>query len=99
MDASFNVIEEFDEKFFDSLIELVNLNLRDNQLKMLPKAIENLKMLERLDLTNNNLTGLPFELAKLGSLKQILLTGNPIRTIRKDIINVSHFFPILDYLS
>lgn len=56
LDISFNQLSELDENFFAHLMMLVNFNLRDNQLKELPKTIEQLQSLERLDLTNNNLT-------------------------------------------
>ena len=87
LDVSFNKITEIDENCFDNLVSLVNFNLRDNQLKNLPKTVKNLQVLERLDLSNNNLSNLPCELAAIESLKQILLVGNPLRTIRKDIIS------------
>ena len=36
---------------------------------------------------------LPCELAAIESLKQLLVEGNPIRTIRRDVINVIYRLP------
>jgi Leucine-rich repeat (LRR) protein len=53
---SFNQINEIDEKTFDNLVSLVNLNLRDNQIATIPSTIKKLQNIERLDLSNNNLS-------------------------------------------
>jgi Leucine-rich repeat (LRR) protein len=53
---SFNQLNEIDEKSFDNLVSLVNLNLRDNQLVTIPSTIKVLQNIERLDLSNNNLS-------------------------------------------
>ncbi len=55
-DMSFNQLNEIDEKSFDNLVSLVNLNLRDNQLVTIPSTIKVLQNIERLDLSNNNLS-------------------------------------------
>lgn len=38
-------------------MSLINLNLRDNRIKVLPSTVRHLQSLERLDLTNNDLPG------------------------------------------
>ena len=57
LDVSFNQLESLDAGFFESLLSVVNLNLRDNKLVALPATIRSLNKLTRLDLSNNNLSG------------------------------------------
>lgn len=54
---SFNQLTEIDEKIFDNLVSIVNLNIRDNKLTNLPKAVQVLQNIERFDLSNNDLSG------------------------------------------
>ncbi|XP_060073682.1 leucine-rich repeat-containing protein 40-like [Ylistrum balloti] len=81
-----NRIQQITMDHLECLKSVTVLDLRDNQLAVLPEAITLLEGLERLDLSNNNLPGLPFTLGLIVSLKSIVLDGNPMKSIRRDII-------------
>ncbi|XP_021354687.1 leucine-rich repeat-containing protein 40-like isoform X2 [Mizuhopecten yessoensis] len=81
-----NRIQQITMAHLECLKSVTVLDLRDNQLTVLPEAITLLEGLERLDLSNNNLIGLPFTLGLIVSLKSIVLDGNPMKSIRRDII-------------
>uniref|UniRef100_A0A7N5P274 Leucine-rich repeat-containing protein 40 n=1 Tax=Ailuropoda melanoleuca TaxID=9646 RepID=A0A7N5P274_AILME len=85
-----NQIEILGPEHLKHLNSILVLDLRDNKLKSVPDEITLLQSLERLDLSNNDISSLPCSLGKL-HLKFLALEGNPLRTIRREIINVSIF--------
>jgi hypothetical protein len=54
----------------------------------IPVEITQLTSLERLDLSNNDLLGLPNEMGHMPQLKSLHLDGNPLKTMRRDILQV-----------
>uniref|UniRef100_A0A8C3T4F2 Leucine-rich repeat-containing protein 40 n=1 Tax=Chelydra serpentina TaxID=8475 RepID=A0A8C3T4F2_CHESE len=84
-----NQIEVLSAEHLKHLNSLCVLELRDNKLKSLPDEITLLQGLERLDLTNNDISSLPCALGNLPQLKLLALEGNPLRTIRRDMLQVS----------
>uniref|UniRef100_A0A4W3GFB8 Leucine rich repeat containing 40 n=1 Tax=Callorhinchus milii TaxID=7868 RepID=A0A4W3GFB8_CALMI len=87
-----NQIEYLGPEHLKNLSAISVIELRDNKLKSLPDEILLLQGLERLDLTNNDISSLPYALGNLPKLKSLLLEGNPLRSIRRDILNVSKHF-------
>ncbi|ETV96612.1 hypothetical protein, variant 1 [Aphanomyces invadans] len=65
---------------------LTVLDVRCNQLEVVPSTIASLVHLKSLDVSNNNLAELPNELGRLASLNHVLLDGNPLRSIRRSVI-------------
>ena len=55
LDCSYNLIKEIKNHYLQNLTSLITLNLRENQLSVLPMDVCDLKKLERLDMTNNGL--------------------------------------------
>uniref|UniRef100_A0A8C0GWR2 Leucine-rich repeat-containing protein 40 n=1 Tax=Chelonoidis abingdonii TaxID=106734 RepID=A0A8C0GWR2_CHEAB len=84
-----NQIEVLSAEHLKHLNSLCVLELRDNKLKSLPDEITLLQGLERLDLTNNDISSLPCALGNLPQLKLLALEGNPLRTIRRDVLQVN----------
>uniref|UniRef100_A0A286Y2G6 Leucine-rich repeat-containing protein 40 n=1 Tax=Cavia porcellus TaxID=10141 RepID=A0A286Y2G6_CAVPO len=82
-----NQIEMLAAEHLKHLSSILVLDLRDNKLKSVPDEIALLQSLERLDLSNNDISSLPCSLGNL-HLKFLALEGNPLRTIRREIINV-----------
>ena len=61
------------------LVQIKELKLANNALRVLHKNLEQLKALEVLDLSNNRFSELPKELLKLPNLKQLNLSDNFIQ--------------------
>ncbi|UPY78696.1 leucine-rich repeat domain-containing protein [Leptospira weilii] len=61
------------------------LNLENNELRILPKEIGQLRNLEVLYLENNELTTLPQEIGQLVNLEVLYLHNNQLRTLPKEI--------------
>ncbi|NXS49267.1 LRC40 protein, partial [Balaeniceps rex] len=87
--AGENQIEILNAESLKHLNSLSVLELRDNKIKSVPDEITLLQKLERLDLTNNDISRLPYTLGNLPQLKFLALEGNPLRTIRRDLLQVS----------
>uniref|UniRef100_A0A8D1TNC8 Erbb2 interacting protein n=1 Tax=Sus scrofa TaxID=9823 RepID=A0A8D1TNC8_PIG len=66
---------------FCRLTKLQILELRENQLKMLPKTMNRLTQLERLDLGSNEFTEVPEVLEQLSGLKEFWMDGNRLTFI------------------
>ncbi|CAH2234399.1 jg21203 [Pararge aegeria aegeria] len=81
-----NYIKEITEEFCDQMQQLNVLNIRDNQIEVLPENISLLKTLKRFDLSNNNLNKLPRNLGLLSQLQSISMEGNKLSFVRQDII-------------
>ena len=62
-------------------LELHYLNLRDNQIKVIPDSIGNLKSLEYLDLRENQIELIPESIGLNVSLKVLWLSNNKIKNI------------------
>ncbi|KAG9405577.1 hypothetical protein AC1031_003481 [Aphanomyces cochlioides] len=58
---------------------LTLLDLRFNQLELLPSSVSTLVRLKTLDVSNNNLIDLPSGLGSLESLNHLAVEGNPLR--------------------
>uniref|UniRef100_A0A8C7LCN8 Erbb2 interacting protein n=1 Tax=Oncorhynchus kisutch TaxID=8019 RepID=A0A8C7LCN8_ONCKI len=91
LDVSKNSIQEFPENIknckvlaiveasvnpISKLTKLQILELRENQLKMLPKSMHKLTQLERLDLGSNEFTEVPEVLEQLTGIKELWMDGN-----------------------
>ncbi|KAL7376320.1 hypothetical protein ABVT39_005408 [Epinephelus coioides] len=91
LDVSKNSIQEFPENIknckvlavveasvnpISKLTKLQILELRENQLKMLPKSMQKLTQLERLDLGSNEFTEVPEVLEQLTGIKELWMDGN-----------------------
>ncbi|NXW61318.1 LRC40 protein, partial [Eurystomus gularis] len=87
--AGENQIEILNAESLKHLNSLSVLELRDNKIKSVPDEITLLQKLERLDLANNDISRLPYTLGNLPQLKFLALEGNPLRTIRRDLLQVS----------
>jgi len=83
----YNQIKEISASDIENMTsQLRILDLRDNQIQVLPDEIINLQLLERLDVSNNDLSVLPFVLGTMPHLKSLVCDGNPMKAIRRDII-------------
>ncbi|CAG9865283.1 unnamed protein product [Phyllotreta striolata] len=60
---------------------LHTLNLSNNELKSLPRAISKLRHLHTLDLSRNSLTSLPSGIASLKELKKLSLSNNKLQSL------------------
>uniref|UniRef100_A0A673GXI8 Protein LAP2-like n=1 Tax=Sinocyclocheilus rhinocerous TaxID=307959 RepID=A0A673GXI8_9TELE len=60
------------------LTKLQILELRENQLKMLPKSMHKLTQLERLDLGSNEFTEVPEVLEQLTGIRELWMDGNKL---------------------
>ncbi|XP_045768574.1 leucine-rich repeat-containing protein 40-like [Maniola jurtina] len=81
-----NYIKEITEEFCDQMQQLNVLNIRDNQVELLPENISLLKTLKRFDLSNNNLNKLPRNLGLMSQLQSISMEGNKLSFVRQDIL-------------
>ncbi len=72
-------LDEFPIEACD-LVQLNQLILKNNRIKVVPADIKKLVNLKRLDLSKNELTQLPAELGELKELKTLLLKGNPLNS-------------------
>uniref|UniRef100_A0A336K9K7 CSON002272 protein n=1 Tax=Culicoides sonorensis TaxID=179676 RepID=A0A336K9K7_CULSO len=82
-----NKIREIPKKFCEIVPNLKILDLKNNEIEVLPQEIVLLTGLVQLELTNNNIIILPPIVSKLKNLNIFTITGNPIRNIRSDIVN------------
>ncbi|XP_053445591.1 erbin isoform X3 [Nycticebus coucang] len=105
LDVSKNGIQEFPENIknckvltiveasvnpISKLTKLQILELRENQLKMLPKTMNRLTQLERLDLGSNEFTEVPEVLEQLSGLKEFWMDGNRLTFIPGFIGSLKH---------
>ena len=65
--------------------QLQQLDLRNNQLVMLPESIGQLKQLRRLYLEGNKLTTLPESIGQLKQLRRLYLEGNKLTALPESI--------------
>ncbi|XP_060528637.1 leucine-rich repeat-containing protein 40-like [Cylas formicarius] len=82
-----NYIKEIPLELCENLIHLKILELRDNQIKTLPREIAKLMHIAKIDLVNNELAELPPSLALLPHLQTLKVEGNKLKQIRVDVIN------------
>ncbi|GAB6032220.1 Leucine-rich repeat-containing protein 40 [Chamberlinius hualienensis] len=81
-----NHLVELTDEFFEPVLKLQLLDVRDNHINKLSDDIVDLQHLERLDLSNNDLNSLPPKLGHLPHLKSLSLEGNPLKAIRRDVL-------------
>ena len=87
----YNRLPSVPHSLLNSLKQCVTtLDLRDNQLQILPEEICHLSKLKFLDICNNDLSDLPAGLGYLKHLNRLLLDGNSMRGIRRSIISSGH---------
>nr|XP_023968991.1 chondroadherin-like protein [Chrysemys picta bellii]XP_042702164.1 chondroadherin-like protein [Chrysemys picta bellii] len=78
---------------FRDVGQLMDLNLRGNQLRTLPEeAFEGLAMLKNLDLSDNALEELPPGLLAGLQLDKLSLSGNQLRTLPSGFFPEGHIF-------
>ncbi|XP_030749929.1 leucine-rich repeat-containing protein 40-like [Sitophilus oryzae] len=82
-----NFIKEIPPELHENLLQLKILELRDNQIEILPKEIAKMVHLTQLDLSNNELTEITPFLGLLPHLHSLKLEGNKLKQIRGDIIH------------
>eukprot|EP00096_Caligus_rogercresseyi_P008957 TRINITY_DN2947_c0_g1_i1.p1 TRINITY_DN2947_c0_g1~~TRINITY_DN2947_c0_g1_i1.p1 ORF type:complete len:639 (-),score=176.94 TRINITY_DN2947_c0_g1_i1:1306-3222(-) len=82
-----NNIQEIPSESIMRLGSLVILDLKFNQVPLLPEEFASLQSLERLDLANNRLSDIPPIIGTLPNLMSLVVEGNSIKTIRRDILN------------
>jgi len=68
-----------------SKLDLVEIDLSHNQIKIIPPEIGQLKHLNTLHLDHNQIKSIPKELGQLDSLETLSLKGNDIVTIPSEI--------------
>jgi class 3 adenylate cyclase len=69
---------------------LKELYLQNNELKLLPSHIKNLKKLEILNLDSNNITNLPQELGELTNLQELRLNNNKLKSLPASLKNLQN---------
>ncbi|MEM9274092.1 MAG: COR domain-containing protein [Cyanobacteria bacterium P01_F01_bin.143] len=74
---------------------LTDLNLRDNQLEILPNSIGNLFNLTKLNLWNNNLKILPESIGNLSKLTYLSLRDNQLTNLPESIGNLSRLIKLV----
>lgn len=67
------------------LVEMVHLDIRNNNLCVIPSEIKNLTKLTNLNLANNKIRELPSEIQYLKQLMYLNLFGNKLQTIPPEI--------------
>jgi small GTP-binding protein len=72
------------------LTNLIRLNLRDNQLTVLPLEICQLTNLTELELENNQLSTLPPEICQLTNLTQLHLANNQLTILPLEICQLTN---------
>lgn len=82
-----NYIEEIPLDFCDNMKHLKILELRDNQIKIIPAEITKLANLIKFDLTNNDIEELPNTIGLMPHLQSFKIDGNRLKLIRPDIIH------------
>ncbi|XP_076265716.1 leucine-rich repeat-containing protein 40-like isoform X1 [Rhynchophorus ferrugineus] len=82
-----NFIKEIPVDFHENLLQLKILDLRDNQIEVIPPEIAKMVHLTQLDFTNNELAEVPAALGLLPHLQSLKLEGNKLKQIRGDIIH------------
>lgn len=84
------------------LVNLLELYLNDNQIKMLPASVCELKKLKLLDMSNNALKELPVNFGNLANLRKLNVLGNKslkqlpkslcsCKRLSEILVNSSHF--------
>ncbi len=66
------------------------LNLKDQQLSVVPKGLSTLNKLTMLNLTSNQLTRIPGKIGQLRNLKFLLLGSNYLTTLTKETRNLGN---------
>lgn len=89
---SANETEEWlnDPENWDALNKITVLNLRERQLRCLPKEIGRLRGLKKLYLDNNQLTTLPKEIGNLKQLEVLHIIDNRLRSLPEEIGNLTY---------
>ncbi|XP_018577027.1 leucine-rich repeat-containing protein 40 isoform X2 [Anoplophora glabripennis] len=82
-----NFIKDIPIEFCENLVHLKVLELRDNQIELVPNEITNLAHLTKLDLTNNDISELPNTIGLMPHLQSLKIEGNKLKQIRPDIIH------------
>ena len=77
------------DEWFDFLPSIIELNLYDNNIKILPESIGSIDALEVLIMPNNHLTTLPESFKKLTFLKKLDLSWNDITELPEWIGSLS----------
>ncbi|XP_038664994.1 leucine-rich repeat-containing protein 69 isoform X2 [Scyliorhinus canicula] len=80
-----NKLETLSPSVFESLTNLVLLNLSNNKLTTLPEEIHRLEQLKYLTLNNNQLESIPSKLCVLQKLCELHVARNELKSLPHDI--------------
>ena len=75
-------------KNIGKLSNLIQLDIPNNEIKILPSSFYSLKKLERLNLNNNSLTTIPEDIEKLSNLTVLLLENNKLEYLPTNICRI-----------
>ncbi|CAH1959487.1 unnamed protein product [Acanthoscelides obtectus] len=81
-----NFIKDIPLEFCENMYDLKVLELRDNQIELIPPEITTMVHLTRLDLTNNDIKELPSTIGLMPHLQVLKLEGNKLKQMRADIV-------------
>ncbi|XP_074036233.1 leucine rich repeat containing flyers-cup [Leptinotarsa decemlineata] len=81
-----NFLKEIPIEFCETMTHLKILELRDNQIEVIPVEITNLFHLSKFDITNNDIKELPNTMGLMPHLQTLKVDGNKLKQIRPDII-------------
>lgn len=87
---NYSFIESFVPDAFTQLSRLKILELRNNNLVMLPRSLNRLEQLERLDIGMNAFESLPDIIGNLKNLRELLIDDNHIELIPTAIGQLKH---------
>jgi len=87
LNLSSNKFSSLSLDFFPNLLEL---DLKNNNLQVLPKSITNLSRLELLDVSNNQLISLPNDISKMEALVTLELNNNKLTCLPAAISKLKH---------
>jgi Leucine-rich repeat (LRR) protein len=82
-------LTEFPKDIFELKEQVLEINLKNNKIKYIPKEIMELKGLKKLNLSGNLIKSLPNELYELKNLTELHLSDNMIAYLSENIKNLS----------
>lgn len=105
LDLSHNLIEEIPDNFFSktdlketsaSLKNLINFDMGNNRISVLPSTIINLRSLWVLNLDSNRIEKLPDNIGDLLKLKELNISNNKIKKLPESLYRLALYMKVLD---